>query len=224
MIKQSSLMHTLLSHPNVDEVLLLHSNPNTAFEFVDAKVTNVDARKENDEMGLSVRFYFCQLAKNDWVIHVDDDMEFFERNAIEFNRNSKRIVGRYGRNLSQNVSSWFSGYSRKRVHGEAEVILTKLLIAERNVCRAFFEYGNVVWDDIVLNSADGPLWNGEDIFFSLVANHMYENEAKKAKTRGEIRANTRPDRNNFAMDWLDVWDAPDELKNYDGVALDIVEG
>jgi Glycosyl transferase family 64 domain len=214
MIRDSSMMRTLLSHPNVDEVLLLHANPKTAFEFVHPKVVNIDAIEYNDEMGLSLRFYFCQLAKNDWVVHIDDDMEFtpaaLNELFIEFGRNPRRVVGRFGRDLTPGNS--FNGYNSKDSHKSSEVVLTKLMVMERDICGAFFEYAHLVWDDVVLREAEGPLWNGEDIFMSLVANHVYGAPADGRKF------------NNYAMDWLDVWQADDSLKDYVGGKLDISGG
>mmetsp|Transcript_26484 Transcript_26484/g.35290 ORF Transcript_26484/g.35290 Transcript_26484/m.35290 type:complete len:455 (+) Transcript_26484:152-1516(+) len=208
MIRESSLMNTLLAHPSVDEVLLLHSNPNTAFEYVHPKVKNIDASQHNDKMGLSLRFYFCQHAKNDWVIQVDDDMEFtpstFSELLIEFAKDSHRIVGRFGRDFSE--GSMFNGYSSSNTHKTTEVVLTKFMIMEQNICSSFFELSHLIWDDVILHDGEGPMWNGEDIFMSLVANHVY----------GGI--------NNYAMDWLDVWNAPDYLKDYDSGKLDISGG
>ena len=87
------MMRTLLVHPNIDEVLLLHSNASTAFELVHPKVKNIDAIEHNKEMGLSLRFYFCQMASNQWVLHLDDDMEFtteaLNEMLIEYSRNRK---------------------------------------------------------------------------------------------------------------------------------------
>mmetsp|Transcript_32175 Transcript_32175/g.58192 ORF Transcript_32175/g.58192 Transcript_32175/m.58192 type:complete len:404 (-) Transcript_32175:197-1408(-) len=210
MVRDSSLMRTLLAHPNVDEVLLLHANPKTAFEFVHPKVVNIDATRQNDEIGLSLRFYFCQLAKHDWILHVDDDMQFptstLNELLIEYSRNPKRIVGRFGRDLK--LGNSFNGYSSSNSHKSTEVILTKLMAMEKSTCSAFFDYSHLIWDDVVLTSGEGPLWNGEDIFMSLVANHVYG----------------QGDSNNFAMDWLDVWQASDSLKDYDNGKLDISGG
>ncbi|KAL3912721.1 MAG: hypothetical protein SGILL_006772 [Bacillariaceae sp.] len=214
MIRESSMMRTLLSHPNIDEVLLLHANPKTAFEFVHPKVTNIDAIEHNNEMGLSLRFYFCQLAKNDWVLHLDDDMEFtteaLNELIIEYERNPKRIVGRFGRGMTPGNS--FNGYNSKDRHKSTEVVLTKLMLLERNMCSAFFEYSHLVWNDIILHNGEGPLWNGEDIFMSLVANHVYG----KPKDGSPY--------NNYAMDWLNVWQADDSLKDYDNGKYDISGG
>jgi hypothetical protein len=214
MIQESSLMRTLLSHPNVDEVILLHSNPKTAFHFVHAKVINLDSTRQNDEMGLSLRFYFCQLAKNPWVIHVDDDMEFsvgtLSELFIEFARNPRRIVGRFGRDtVGDENSNSFNGYSSRSSHKQTEVVLTKLMMMERDTCSAFFEHAHLIWEDTVLNNGEGPLWNGEDIFMSLVANHAYGHDGIQA---------------NYAMDWLAVDNAPDKLKDYTDGKYDISGG
>lgn len=214
MIRESSMMRTLLSHPNVDEVLLLHANPQTAFEFVHPKVVNIDAIEHNDEMGLSLRFYFCQLAKNQWVLHLDDDMEFtteaLNELFIEYSRNPHRIVGRFGRDLTPGNS--FNGYNSKSRHKSTEVVLTKLMVMEQDICSAFFQYAHLVWNDVILHDGEGPLWNGEDIFMSLVANHVY---GKPTDGR---------EFNNYAMDWLNVWQADDSLKDYDNGKLDISGG
>lgn len=209
MIKESpGLMPTLLKHPSIDEILLLHANPNTAFKYVHSKVINIDATKENTRMGLSMRFYFCQLAKNDWVIHLDDDMEFTEQTLnemlTEFAKNPHRIVGKYGRDQKDN--SFFNGYSSKSTSRETDVVLTKFMVMERDICGAFFHYSHLIWEDVVLNNGDGPLWNGEDIFMSLVANHVYRRE-----------------KNNYAMDWLDVRDAPNYLKDHKSGVVEMTE-
>jgi hypothetical protein len=214
MIRESTMMRTLLSHPNVDEVLLLHANPKTAFEFVHPKVKNIDAIEHNNEMGLSLRFYFCQLAENRWVLHLDDDMEFtpeaLNELLIEYGRNPKRIVGRFGRDLTPGNS--FHGYNSQNRHKSTEVVLTKLMIMERETCSKFFEYAHLVWNDVILHDGEGPLWNGEDIFMSLVANHVYGRPKDGSKF------------NNYAMDWLNVWQADDSLKDYDNGKYDISGG
>jgi hypothetical protein len=214
MIRDSSMMRTLLSHPNVDEVLLLHANPKTAFEFVHPKVVNIDATEQNGEMGLSLRFYFAQLAKNKWIMHVDDDMEFtteaLNELFIEFSRNPQRLVGRFGRDLT--LENSFNGYNSQDTHKSAEVILTKLMMMERDMCSNFFEYAHLLWSDVVLNVVEGPLWNGEDIFMALVANHVYGNPTDGREW------------NNYAMDWLDTWQADDSLKDNTSEKFDISRG
>jgi hypothetical protein len=209
MVKESpGLMPTLLKHPSIDEVILLHTNPKTAFKYVHPKVVNIDATKENSKLGQSVRFYFCQFAKNDWVVHLDDDMEFTEKTLnkmmAEFSKDTHRIVGKFGKNFKEN--SFFNGYSSKNTRKESDIILSKFMVLERNICSAFFNYSHLIWEDIVLNDGDGPLWNGADIFMSLVANRVYGQE-----------------KNNYAMDWLDVHNAPNAPNDFKSGVLRISE-
>ena len=214
MIRESSLLPTLLSHPSVDEVILLHGKSETAFEFIHPKVINVDARAMNERMGLALRFYYCQLVQNDWVLHVDDDMEFSTRTLTEllseFSKNTHRIVGKWGRdyNPRRGAGRSFQGYWSHNSHKTSEVILTKFMVMEQATCSAFFQYAHLIWEDLVIAGGEKPLWNGEDIFMSLVANHVYAD--------GRI--------NNYAMDWLTVSDANDSLKDYTNGKLDISGG
>jgi hypothetical protein len=211
MIRESKMMRTLLKYPNVDEFLLLHSNPDTVFEFVHPKVVNIDAIEQNQEMGVSLRFYFCQVAKNPFVMHLYDDMEFttevLNELFIEYSQNPCRIVGCFGRDLTPGNS--FDGYNSNSRHKSTEVVMA----VERHACSAFFAYAHLIWNDVVLHEGEGPLWNGEDIFMSLVANHIY----------GEPE-DGRKFNKNYAMDWLNEWQADDALKDYSNGKLDISGG
>jgi len=104
MIKKSNLMPTLLAHDSIDQVLLCHSNPKTKFDYEHPKVTNIDAIEANQKVGLSLRFHFCQQAKNPWVMIVDDDQEIsasaIDQLLSEYATNPKRIVGKFGRGYS----------------------------------------------------------------------------------------------------------------------------
>lgn len=205
MVRESLLMKTFTEHPAVSEVLLCHSNPETKFNFDHPKVKNVDAIDANRKMGLSLRFHYCANdATNEWVIHVDDDMELSEQAVddllAEFHSNPHRIVGRYGRGYNYWKSPQRNGYDTATLDGPVEVVLTKILILEKQICKAFFKYSHLVEE---MQQAEGqPLWNGEDIFVNLVANHVY-----KVPLNGPY--------NNYAISDLDVWEGSDEYKDDD---------
>jgi hypothetical protein len=203
MIRESQLMQTLLKHSSVDEIILCHSNPRTKFEFLHDKVKNIDAIQANADMGLSLRFHYCRQAQNQYVIHVDDDMELslqaVDELLNEFSLNTRRIVGKYGRSYSYWRNVQRAGYDTATLGGPVEVVLTKILIVERTICDAFFDYNHLVAD---LMTESKPLWNGEDIFVNLVANHAYQVPAN-----GPF--------NNFAIRDLDVWEASDIFKDDD---------
>ena len=209
MIKQSSLLTTLLDHPHVSEVLLCHSNPNTTFHMEHAKVRNIDAVSANAELGLALRFYFCYTAaKSDYIVIVDDDQEVTEAalNTLlqTFAAQPHRIVGRYGRTFSPSYKQ-SHGYNTRTVFGNVEVILTKLLVAPRDYCGNFLRYAPVVRDLLPVSI---PLWNGEDIFFSLVANHV-----NHVPLNGPYR--------NTAVFFGGVSEAPNSLKDDDSGKHDI---
>lgn len=193
LLQSSSLLRTFSEHPAVDEILLLHTNPSTAFSqvsFQTTKLQHIDAATVNGELGLATRFHYCETAQNPWVIIVDDDVELkasaITQVSLEMYKNPRRIVGRYGR--SGDIRG---NYNMENFHGPVELVLTKFLIAERIVCEAFGKYRDLV-DDLAQNST--PKWNGEDIFFNLVANHIY-----RVPENGPYM--------NMAMEDLAVWDS-----------------
>jgi hypothetical protein len=49
---------------------------------------------------------------------------------------------------------------------EAQVVLTKVMVTDRRFCKAYFHYAPLM-EDIARNAT--PMWNGEDIFMSLVS-------------------------------------------------------
>lgn len=208
MVRESNLVQTLAAHDSIDEILLCHSNPVTAFEYPHDKVRNLNATEANERMGLSLRFHYCSTARNDWVIHVDDDQEL-SSDAINqlistFARNPHRVVGKFGRAYHYWKAPQRHGYDTKNVLGPSEVILTKFMIVERKVCESFFQYQHVVQDMV---SESRPLWNGEDIFLSLTANHVYN-----VPLQGPY--------GNLALP-LDVWEASDSFKDDDTGAHDV---
>jgi hypothetical protein len=106
-------------------------------------------------------------------------------------QNPNRIVGRYGRAFHWGLAPLRRGYHTYNVRGHVEVVLTKFLLLPKPVCQAFMDYSYLMAD---LVPRSKPLWNGEDIFVNLVANHVYDVPAGGPFS-------------NFAMTDLDVWEA-----------------
>jgi hypothetical protein len=50
-------------------------------------------------------------------------------------------------------------------HVQCEVVLAKFLLLPKPVCQAFMDYTAISWRALCL-------WNGEDFFVNLVANHL----------------------------------------------------
>jgi hypothetical protein len=221
LLKHSTLLRTLAAHPSIQKVLVLHSKPDTAFDNtalqhqLDSaqlqKVSHVDVHADDIEMGLALRFHYCADEADmhnmtDYVMIVDDDMEL-DRSGVselilEMEKNPKRIVGHFGRAYNHWDVLGRHGYSTRNVYGNVEVVLTKVMILERHICRAFGQYKTVM-DDLVQEST--PKWNGEDIFVSLVANRVYG-----VPVNGPYR--------NYAIPDLPVWEA-DEADFLDEISV-----
>lgn len=203
MLKESALLPVLASHPMVDEIFLCHAQKSTKFESSHRHVKNIDAVEVNSKLGLSLRFHYCAQAQNDWVLIVDDDMELASAaidDLVAFMvQQPHRIVGRYGRGYNWWRSPTRNGYDTLTLEGEVEVVLTKVLLMERRICGRFFHYQRLV-EDMLPESQ--PLWNGEDIFVNLVANHIYSVGAQGPW-------------NNYALSDLEVWEASDTYKDDD---------
>ena len=207
LLRRSTLLPTLIHHPSVAEIVLCHANPLTAFHYNHPKVHNTNATDWNNSMGLALRFYACATtAQHDWVLHLDDDMELDE-SALDqlvatMVANPHRLVGHYARSYSYWRVPHRHGYEyATTLFGNTmEVILTKVVLMERAVCTSFVHRMSLM-DDLVRTSV--PLWNGEDIFASLVANDMYGGSY------------------NVAIEGLHVWEADNALKDDDAGAADI---
>lgn len=203
-LQNSQLLPVLCRHSTISEILLLHSNPETAFDNDKLKhisrgiekIQHIDASKLDAQVGLALRFHYCAThCRNDWVLHIDDDMEL---DASAVNNlvhhmiiNPKRIVGHFGRRYSLWRALHRNGYDTSLLKGSVEVVLTKILVLEREICQQFVLYSPLM-DDIVPESK--PRWNGEDIFVNLVANHYYNVPLNGPFT-------------NFAIPDLHVWEA-----------------
>jgi len=220
MLQQSTLISTLTSHANIAEILLCHSNPKTMFHHSHPKVRNINAIDANREHGLSLRFRLAAThATSPWVLQIDDDQEIthgaLDRLLGEFSTNPRRIVGRYGRTYRDNVwNRARHGYNTRNVLGNVEVVLTKFLVMEQRICRYFAEYAHIIEARSEFFAQSKPKWNGEDIFMSLVANHVYGYDDDHRRRRQEDTTTTRQEFHNYAL-VLDVWEASDTLKDDD---------
>lgn len=196
----STLLPTLIRHPNVCRILLLHSNRETQFLYGHPKVVNIDATETNSHLGLAIRFYYgARNCTTEWVLMVDDDMEC-DSTAIDdvlraATYQGDRIIGKYGRLYHYGSAPLRHGYHTYNVRGHVEVVLTKFMLIPRTICEAFLQYQNIMADVVVRSH---PLWNGEDIFANLVANRVYH-----VPPAGPFR--------HWAMTDLAVWEVAEKV-------------
>ena len=100
---------------------------------------------------------------------LDDDLlpsaKAFEVLIAAFSADTNRIVGKWGR--SQHVKPF---YDTIDCDGLCDVVLTKFMIMRRADIGRFFDYATTMGMDRGLPGST-PVWNGEDIFMSLVNSH-----------------------------------------------------
>jgi Glycosyl transferase family 64 domain len=166
------------------------------------KLVHMDVQDQDQELGLALRFHFCAESTaedTDLVLLVDDDMELngtaITQLIVEMETNPHRIVGHYGRTFDDWDALWGhkrrNGYDTVTVYGHVEVVLTKIMMLERRICREFGQFRDIVTDMVQQST---PKWNGEDIFVNLIANRVYG-----VALRGPYR--------NYAVPDLPVWEA-----------------
>lgn len=153
--------------PLVDEIIISHGREDTAFEYESGHCYWVHRRDEsiNLEYGLARRFLAAEYARNDVIMMVDDDVLVLESSIAalrdEFIREPAVVHGLYGRNPDKRMR-----YRMELVHGEVTYLTTKAVMFSRKLACRFFEYAPLMNG---LERAGKVVWNGEDIFMSLVA-------------------------------------------------------
>ena len=79
-------------------------------------------------------------------------------------KNPNVVVGKWGRNPGKN-----NEYNINNVWGSSAIVLTKFMMFDKKLAENFFEFSELLGE---LPKWGKPLWNGEDIFLSLVASKL----------------------------------------------------
>ena len=137
------------------------------------KITNRKDWILNETFGLSLRFIAGQTAKYKTILFIDDDLIVNPATILNmfdiYKKNIPCVVGRFGRLLGRNIT-----YDNRDVPDtikQTPILLTSLLMFDKSICDNFFNYSNLISEFVVNNSK--PLWNGEDIFISLLSIKLY---------------------------------------------------
>ncbi|GAX78650.1 hypothetical protein CEUSTIGMA_g6088.t1 [Chlamydomonas eustigma] len=158
-----------VTYESIAEIIIWMCHPDTKFKLSLPKVRIIDDVSANDKYGLSIRFKACLLAKTPWVFIQDDDhyikKQGLSRMLMAKQKYPQRIIGVFGRDWPHGPSPQ---YIRKPVqYGPSRIALTVMLLSDVETCKAFWKYAPLV--EPYVREHSSPLWNGEDIFFSLVS-------------------------------------------------------
>ncbi len=161
------ILPNLEKMPFVDEIIISHGREDTAFEYESEHCRWVHRRDEslNAEYGLARRFLAAGDARNDTILMVDDDVLVLESSISEllgeFNGEPDLVHGLYGRNPDKRMR-----YKAESIYGEVTYLTTKAAMFSKQLVHRFFEYAPLMNG---LEREGKVVWNGEDLFLSLVA-------------------------------------------------------
>jgi hypothetical protein len=159
--------------PEIDEIVISHGKKSAYFKSNNHKVKNLIHYGEmNKKYGLTLRFLSALEAKNNIIIIMDDDIYPTKKTVKtlikNYKDNPKRLYGIYGRLLDEN-----NNYTIDNVFGDVHIVLTRLLITDKEMCKYFID--NYKKYEIEMIKKSKPFWNGEDILFSLLSYKKYGN-------------------------------------------------
>ena len=154
--------------PQIDEIIISHGRPETVFDYPGERCRVVHRRdyQAARKYGLARRFLAAAEARNDVVLSLDDDVIVPAESLFAlydgFARDPDVIHSLYGRNPDKHL-----GYCDYARFGEVTYALSGAALLPKRLARAFFDYAPLV--ETVVRAESKPLWNGEDLFLSLVA-------------------------------------------------------
>ena len=95
------IVNAMERYRSVDEVLVLMCNPDTKFTLNSTKAQALDFTGLESTWGLTARFKGCLLARNSWVLIMDDDLFLTEGGLEQLIQakanNTERLISYYGR-------------------------------------------------------------------------------------------------------------------------------
>jgi hypothetical protein len=167
------VLHSLLKSKKIEKIIISNGKLETAVTYDDPKVLIFnDCGNVNDTYGLDRRFLRMLDCPTEHIIIIDDDIIIDEPNLnkllIEYEKDTKRIVGSTGRNVIQDKSI---KYNTKNVYKHVDITLTKLLVCQQKLAHLFF-YCKPLVEEIYKTGV--PYGNGEDIFFSFITRLYYD--------------------------------------------------
>jgi len=108
------------------------------------------------------------------IVFIDDDLIVYPVTLVNmfklYKKNSPCLVGRFGRYINKDLS--YNHLELVKNNHQAPIALTSLLMVSKSICLSFLQQQNRILDYVTRFSR--PLWNGEDIFISLLALMTYD--------------------------------------------------
>lgn len=168
------IVNEMDKYPEVSEILVIMCLESTKFHVISSKAKSLDFTLLELQWGLTSRFRGCQIALNQWVLIVDDDLLVTRKGLLKLISEKRltpdRLIAIWGRDYDEKNPQ----YIAKDVlpNSSAKIALTRAVLLDYRFCHAFFQL-NFLMEDFAKQSH--VYWNGEDIFISLVSNLFLNN-------------------------------------------------
>ncbi|NWJ53084.1 MAG: hypothetical protein HXX14_19715 [Bacteroidetes bacterium] len=145
----------------IDEIIVFNNNnKHTLRNIENSKLTLIESSKD---LGLYSRFAAAGLARNECIMHCDDDLfipELTINKLYEYwSKYPALCHGTQGRLI-------INDYNQNEVFGEVQIALTRCLLVSRTNCLSAFKF-SLCFEDL----CGVPKGNGEDIMLSFIAMH-----------------------------------------------------
>lgn len=169
-ILRDAILPTMARYAMIDEIIVSHGREDTRFDFEtpDARVVMRDDWGEvNREYGIARRWLCWELARNETVLSLDDDL-LLPETSVEFLW--RGVCGRPGV-MHGTVHMPGADSYMPREAGDA-MSVSGAYLAPRALGRACLERAGEAEDDVRDPFKAFPLWDGDDVFASLIARRI----------------------------------------------------
>lgn len=161
------IIPNLLKNHFIDKIIISHALEETYFDnsLNNKKILCLKHFKENKKNGLYCRFLASEKAKTECVVFQDDDFLINNESIIfcyeQWIKNKHSIHGFRGRQITENLY-----IAKDTLLKNVPVILTQFAMTSKSIIRKAIRMSPVIKSYM----AEGnPIWNGEDIFLSIVS-------------------------------------------------------
>lgn len=158
----------LSKYKNINEIIILHSDPKHFIKTKSKKVKNVNDSENNKKYFTLRRFIHADKCKNNTILLLDDDIipsrELLLKMLSQYDSNTQNCYGVISRLCDK------TGYHTMSVHNN--IVLSPILLSSK----AIF---NSVWQGMIseqdkLQQVIKEKGNAEDIYFQFMFQKIYE--------------------------------------------------
>jgi hypothetical protein len=158
----------LVRYKNIDEIIILHSNPKNFVKSKNKKIKNIDDSENNKKYFALRRFIYSEKCKNNTILFLDDDIipsrQLLLKILTQYDENPLNCFGVISRLCDK------TGYHTVSV--KTNIVLTPILLSSKGVFTSVWEGMKSEHEKLKeVIEKDG---NTEDIYFHYMFQKIYE--------------------------------------------------